>query len=132
MRTSPVFAVRLTRSAIFVHRWLGVALCVVFLIWFPSGIGMMYWDFPGVSAGDRLQRMPALDPSKVRLSPEQAYATIDSGPLPTPVRLNSFDGRPVYRFDDEAIVYADTGEAQIDVSRALIRRVAAAWTGQPA
>src|SRR5712691_3801732 len=102
----PSAAAMLKRSAIFVHRWLGVALCVVFLIWFPSGIGMMYWDYPSVSAADRLQRMPALDPSKVRLSPEQAYATIDSGPLPTPVRLNSFDGRPVYRFGDEAIVYA--------------------------
>jgi PepSY-associated TM region len=132
MGTSPAFAVRLKRSAIFVHRWLGVALCVVFLIWFPSGIGMMYWDYPGVSAGDRLQRMPALDGSKVRLSPEQAYATVADGPLPAPIRLNSFDGRPVYRFGDEGIVYADTGDAQIDVSPELMLRVAAAWTGQPA
>ena len=30
----------LKRSAIFVHRWLGVALCLIFLLWFPSGIGM--------------------------------------------------------------------------------------------
>ena len=41
----------LKRSLILVHRWLGVALCLVFLLWFPSGIGMMYWDFPSVSAG---------------------------------------------------------------------------------
>jgi hypothetical protein len=132
MGTRPVFAVRLKRSAIFVHRWLGVALCVVFLIWFPSGIGMMYWDYPGVSESDRLQRMPALDASTVRLSPEEAYATIADGPLPSPVQLNSFDGRPVYRFGDGAIVYADTGEAQIDVSPELMLRVASAWTGQPA
>jgi hypothetical protein len=132
MRTSPVFAVRLKRSAIFVHRWLGVTLCAVFLIWFPSGIGMMYWDYPGVSAGDRLERMPALDASTVRLSPEQAYATIADEPLPTPVRLNSFDGRPVYRFGDEAIVFADTGAAQGDITPELMLRVAAAWTGQPA
>src|SRR5437762_7492040 len=52
--------------------------------------------------------------------------------MPTPVRLNSFDSRPVYRFGDEALVYADTGEAQGDVSPALMLRVAAAWTGQPA
>src|ERR1700732_3648727 len=130
-KSSPVFGVRLKRSAIFVHRWLGVALCAVFLIWFPSGIGMMYWDYPGVSAGDRLQRMPALDASKVRLSPEQADGTICDGPIPTPVRLNSFDGRPVYRFGNEGIVFADTGE-QMDVSPELMLRVAAAWTGQSA
>ena len=59
----------LKRSAIFVHRWLGVALCVIFLLWFPSGIGMMYWDFPSVSDDDRLQRSPALNPATIRLSP---------------------------------------------------------------
>ena len=34
------------RALIFVHRWLGVALCLVFLLWFPSAIGIMYWDYP--------------------------------------------------------------------------------------
>jgi hypothetical protein len=124
--------VRLKRAAIFVHRWLGVALCLVFLIWFPSGIGMMYWDYPSVSEDDRLERSPSLDPAKVRLSAEEAYAKIAGGPLPTPIRLNSFDGRPVYRFGSEGIVYADTGEEQIDISPVLMMRVASAWTGQPA
>ena len=64
----------LKRSIIFVHRWLGVALCLFFLLWFPSGIGMMYWDFPSVKAADRLERSPALDPSTIRLSPAEAYA----------------------------------------------------------
>ena len=102
----------LLRLAILAHRWLGVVLCVLFLIWFPSAIGIMYWDYPSVSAGDLLERSPALDASKVHLSPERAYAGIADGPLPTPVRLNSFDGRPVYRFGKAAIVYADTGESQ--------------------
>lgn len=132
MKSRPSPGVRLTRAAIFVHRWLGVALCVVFLIWFPSGIGIMYWDYPGVSAADRLERSPALDASKVRLSAEEAYARIADEPLSGPIRLNSFDGRPVYRFASDSIVYADTGEVQIDVSPDLMLRVAAAWTGQPA
>ena len=61
------------RAIIFVHRWLGVALCLFFLLWFPSGIGMMYWEFPSVEAADRLDRSPALDPSTIRLSPAEAY-----------------------------------------------------------
>ena len=139
----------LMRSAIFVHRWLGVALCLVFLIWFPSGIGMMYWDFPSVSPADRLERSPALDPSTVRLSPAQAAAVVAMAPGSAPDlapgraperalqgRLNTFDGRPVYRFregqgGDEAIVYADTGEEQVDVSKEMMNRAASAWTGQP-
>ena len=50
------------------------------------------------------------------------------------MRLNTFDGRPVYRFRagrGEHIVYADTGEEQLDVSNEMMQRVASAWTGQP-
>ena len=122
------------RSAIVVHRWLGVSLCLVFLLWFPSGIGMMYWDFPSVTEANRLDRSPALDPSTVRLSPGEAYATLGEVQAPAEIRLNTFDGRPVYRFQTgqgEHIVYADTGEEQLFVSNEMVQRVASAWTGQP-
>ena len=126
----------LKRTLVFVHRWLGVALCLLFLLWFPSGIGMMYWDFPGVSAADRLQHAPALDASKIVLSPSAAYARLELSDSDSPpqIRLNSFDGRPVYRFrfgSGDSIVYADTGEEQIDVSRAMVDRTATTWTRQP-
>lgn len=123
------------RAAIFVHRWLGIALCLLFLLWFPSGIGMMYWDFPSVSAADRLERSPALDAAAIRLSPAEAWATLGRPELPSEVRLSTFDGRPAYRFADDVgdvnTVYADTGERQADVSSAMMLRVASAWTGQP-
>jgi hypothetical protein len=125
----------LKRSAIFVHRWLGVALCVIFLLWFPSGIGMMYWGFPSVSEADRLQRSPPLDPSTVRLSPADAYARVGNQQPPAQVQLTTFDGRPVYvfrGFGGAAMIYADTGEEQIDVPDAMLARIASAWTGQPA
>src|SRR6185503_13504176 len=85
------------RFLIFVHRWVGIALCVVFLFWFPSGIGMMYWGYPEVSAEDRLDRSPKLDPAKIVLSPEEAAAKAGIQANPAQIRLNSFDGRPVYR-----------------------------------
>ena len=52
-----------------------------------------------------------------------------------PVRLNTFDGRAVYRFGagrGQRIVYADTGDEQTEVSREVIDRIASRWTGQPA
>ena len=123
----------LKRTLIFVHRWLGVALCVVFLLWFPSGIAMMYWDFPSVGAGDRLARAPALDPATIKLSPVEAAATLGGGQPPGQTRLTTFDGRPVYRFGGGggSMVYADTGEEQTEVSKAMLERIVAAWTGQP-
>ena len=122
------------RSAIVIHRWLGVALCLIFLLWFPSGIGMMYWDFPSVSPADRLERSPALNPSRILLSPAEASAMVPAHQeAPSQVRLNTFDGRPVYRFRSgrgETIVYADTGEEQVEVSTQMMQRIASAWTGQ--
>jgi hypothetical protein len=126
----------LTRTAIFVHRWLGIALCLLFVLWFPSGIGMMYWNFPSVSAVDRLERSAALDSSTIRVSPAAAWASLHGGDEPLGVVLNTFDGRPVYRFEnffgEPDIVYADSGKPRGQPSQADMLRVAAAWTGQPA
>lgn len=118
---------------IVVHRWLGVALCVLFLLWFASGIGMMYWGMPAVSTQDRLDRMPALDPAAIALGPEEAAEKIGQNASPGQIRLSSFDGRPVYRFggDSGRIVYSDTGEEQQQADKTMRDRVAAAWVGQP-
>jgi len=109
----PSIGVLAKKGLIFVHRWIGVALCVLFLLWFASGVVMMYWSFPSVRADDRLERSPALDLSAVRLSPAEALASLHLSPAPAQMPLNTFDGRPVYRFRsgrNERIVYADTGE----------------------
>src|SRR5262245_40516616 len=133
------------RFLIFFHRWVGIALCVVFLLWFPSGIGMMYWGFPGVSAEDRLDHSPKLDPAKIVLSPEEAAEKAGIDASPGQVRLNSFEGRPVYRFGGAGgrggrggrgggggqIIYADTGEEQTAVSAEMLDRIASSWTGRP-
>src|ERR1700759_5318235 len=100
------------RAALFIHRWLGVALSLFFLLWFPSGIGMMYWDFPSVEPADRLARAAALDPSTIRLSPDEAFVLSGLAAPPTQVRLNTFAGRPLYRFRagaETSLVYADSG-----------------------
>jgi hypothetical protein len=120
------------RVLIFVHRWLGVALCVLFLLWFPSGIVMMYWDYPSVTPADRIERAAALRGDAITVSLSEALAT--SGVAqPRQVRLSTFDGRPAYRLRsgrDEAIVYADTGELQKQVTRAMADRIAAKWTAR--
>lgn len=129
------------RLLIFVHRWLGVALSVIFLIWFVSGIVMMYWSYPEVSDGDRLRHAPVLDPARVAISPEQAFAVLGHDPDANAIRLGSFDGRPAYRFTNTgrrpargpgAIVFADDGEALSVVDAGVMDRAAGAWAGRPA
>jgi hypothetical protein len=128
-------SVLVKKTLIFVHRWLGVASCLLFLLWFPSGIVMMYWDYPSVGVEDRLEHSPALDPGMILLSAAEAYAKLETQQPPLQVRLNTFDGRAVYRFRagrGERLIYADTGEEQMLVPPDMIQRVASAWTGQPA
>jgi hypothetical protein len=123
----------LLKPLIVLHRWLGVALCVLFMLWFPSGIGMMYWGMPSVTTQDRLDRMPALDAAAIVLSPEEAAEKIGQNASPSQIRLSSFDRRPVYRFGGEGgrIVYADNGEEHVQSDHVMRDRVAAAWAGQP-
>jgi len=122
------------RLVVLVHRWLGVALCVLFLVWFSSAIGTIYCEFPSVTPGDRLERSRSLDPASIRLSPAEALAALGDTRPPTEVRLNIFDARPVYRFrvdGGERLVYADTGERPEHIAATLMDRAAAAWTRQP-
>jgi hypothetical protein len=126
---------QIKKLAILCHRWMGAAFCLLFAWWFVSGIFMMYWDYPSVSAADRLERAPILDASQVKLGAAEAYATLDSEQAPGSIRLASFDGRPAYFFRmgrSQAIVYADTGDPQDYFTAELNLRTAAAWTGLPA
>ena len=139
-------AVLLKRSLIFVHRWLGVALSLLFLLWFVSGIVMMYWSFPGRRrAAIGLQRAPDAGARTHRLSAEQAFAAL--GPRQRLRRRfvsTTFDGRPVYRFaagggrgrgggavPAPTRVFADDGTQVGEVDDAMVDRAASRWAGRP-
>jgi hypothetical protein len=124
------------RSLILVHRWLGVFVCLLFVIWFASAIAMMYWDFPTVTGADRLAHAATLDASRVLLSPHTAFTKVASSAsdsTDTHILLNAFNGRPVYRFRTgrgEIVVYADTGQLRGAVSPDAMLQLASVWTNQ--
>jgi uncharacterized iron-regulated membrane protein len=120
---------RFRKAAILTHRWLGVVFCLLFAMWFLSGMVLMYWDYPEVGSPDRLRHALPLDASRVRLSPQQAYAALKREEPPGSVKLFMFDGRPVYRFDD-VLVYADDGQVQDGFPPDLTLRIASAWAGE--
>ncbi len=123
------------KYAILCHRWMGVTFCVLFAMWFVSGIVLMYWDYPGVGTRDRLARAAPLDAASIRLTPAEAFARLGPSETPTQVRILQFDGRPAYRFQFgrlPLLVYADNGELQDEFPPQLARRIAAEWTRLPA
>ncbi len=103
---------RILAGLIVVHRYLGVAFCLVFLVWFTSGIVMIFKRMPEYSPQERLARLPALDAGALRLTPAQAFDVAGLGGNPDRVLLTSVEGRPVYRFivgSGSATVSADAG-----------------------
>ena len=98
---------------IFLHRYLGIALCLLFVIWFVSGIVMIYAKgMPEVNAVSRLENLPPLDFLKITLTPSQAAERAGiSGPPPRVLLLTIMD-RPAYRFSNSGMttVFADNGD----------------------
>jgi hypothetical protein len=87
-----------------------MALCPLFVVWYASGLVMTYAQMPALGADERLARRPALDASRVLLTPAEAVARAGhDGPVE--LRLTSLFGRPVYRVGspDLVTVFADDG-----------------------
>lgn len=129
----PVAIVR--KALIFVHRWLGLAFCLLFVMWFLSGIVMMYSDYPGIDAKERLTKAETLRPEAIRLSPAEAYSITRSGQPPNQVSLAMLLGHPVYRFRSRrsvSIVYADSGDAPRWIAQADAGKIAENWIRKPA
>jgi hypothetical protein len=99
------------KYVIVLHRWMGVCLCLLFLMWFLSGMVLMYCDYPSVSEQSRLQHLVPLDGAKVGVTPEIAAEQAGVS-APEEVKLSSILSRPIYRFRSGwriAVVYADSG-----------------------
>ena len=43
------------RTLILTHRYVGVATCLLFVMWFASGVVMMYVGFPQLTVAERFK-----------------------------------------------------------------------------
>lgn len=120
---------------ILLHRWLGIAGNLLFVVWFASALVMMYARMPALDPGDRLNRLPGLDPETVRIGPAQAAAAagLDTGGQGAlQVRLGMAGDRPMYRFrtaDGWTSVYADTGSPMFQLSQPQATAIATRFAG---
>lgn len=99
------------RWLILVHRWLGVATCLIFVLWFASGIVMMYVGYPALTPAERFDSLPALDTRTLQVGPEAALTAAGLSQRPRELRLSSVAGRPVWQIRDswgrQHTVFAD-------------------------
>jgi hypothetical protein len=124
------------RWIIFLHRYLGIPMSVVFVVWFLSGIVMMYTgDMPALSAPDRLRGLDAIDLQAIRLSPDEAAARAGLDGAVTEATVQTLLGRPAYRFagvfGPRATVFADSGEIFESATNVEARAEVARFLGRP-
>src|SRR5215212_18266 len=99
------------KALIYLHRWSGITLTAVFVVWFVSGVIFVYVGMPALPAEERLLRMEPLDLSRLTVTPAEAARR--AGLTPSRLRIATSAGRPVYRLQSGAawsLVYADSGE----------------------
>jgi hypothetical protein len=93
---------------ILIHRYLGIVLSLFFVVWFISGIGMMYTGgMPTLTPKTRLEHLAPIDFGAIKLTPS------DQGES---VTLLTVMGRPAYRIDGQ-IIFADNGDTLGDVDQ---------------
>ena len=115
------------------HRYLGIALCLLIVMWFISGIAMMYaGGMPRLTPETRLDRLPPLDVSRVQIRPAEALeSAFLGGDLQRAVLLTVMD-RPAYRFSSrggQVTVFADTGDVLHEANARDAMTIAGRFTG---
>ena len=121
------------RALILLHRWLGIAGNLLFVVWFASALVMMYARMPALDPGDRLNRLSPLDLDAVQVAPAQAAsaAGLDAGSQEAvQIRLGMAGDRPIYRLRTAAgwtAVYADTGSPMLQLSDGQATAIAEQW-----
>ena len=123
---------RILKWLILSHRYLGIALGLLFVVWFASGIGMIYArGMPSLTDELRLERLEPLDLESVRVMPGEAAEQAGLGNSLRRVTLLMVMDRPAYRMDGggAATVFADTGEIMQEVGPVPAREVASRFMG---
>ena len=107
------------------HRWLGIACCLFFAMWFASGAVMHWVPFPELSESERVAGLPSLPaeplPLPLTLPPAQALATFGRDDI-TRLRLVTAGGRAVYialTSDNTLLAHEATSGAPLIVDAAF-------------
>lgn len=79
------------------HRWIGIATCLLFAMWFVSGVVMMYVAFPNLTDKERWAALPPIAWDKVQVAPDSAMAVAGFKIYPRDLRLAMLGDTPVYR-----------------------------------
>jgi hypothetical protein len=83
------------RAPVLIHRWLGVAFCLLFTMWFASGMVMHFVPFPALAESERVAGLVPFNPQNVTVAPRDALKALEVHKVRR-MRLVSIGGTPAY------------------------------------
>ena len=83
------------RTLVLIHRWLSVAFCLLFAMWFASGMVMHFVPFPVLEESERVAGLTAFSPREVTIAPRDALKALEVHKARR-MRLTAVGGTPAY------------------------------------
>lgn len=116
------------------HRYIGIPLSFMFVLWFVSAFFMIYTGgMPRITPAMQTDGAEPIDFSKVAQTPQQALEA--AGYAPPQARLRTILQRPVYEFSDPGytpvFIYADTGTSMPQLDEAQSAQLASSFLDIP-
>ncbi|WP_419965609.1 PepSY domain-containing protein [Stenotrophomonas geniculata] len=113
-----------------VHRWLGIGGCLLMLLWFVSGMVMLFVGYPKLTPGERLAALPVLGDARGWQGLSALPAAVQAEP--EAVALTTLRGEPAYVVRSGGNVgawSARTGQVLLPVSAQRAEASAAQFAG---
>lgn len=83
------------RALVLIHRWLGVAFCLLFAMWFASGLVMHFVPYPALEESERIVGLASFRPQVMSVTPREALNALEVHRVRR-MRLVMAGGSPVY------------------------------------
>lgn len=131
----------LRRALYWTHRWLGIGGCLLFVMWFVSGVVMMYVGYPNLTDEERLAGLAPVRFEQAVVTPTAALETLPQAVRTQPPRRMALemqagaDAQPVWRIVDARggrhAVSARDGRVLGPVDAAQAEAIARDFSAQP-
>src|SRR5947199_6770910 len=93
----------MTGAIVLAHRWLGIAFCLLFAMWFATGIVMHFVPFPSLTEAGRIEGLAVVNVGEVGRGPADAVLASKIKDA-TRVRLQQRVDGPVYLVSGMAFI----------------------------
>lgn len=91
------FWMRFKRTVYLVHRWAGIAACILMALWFASGVVMLFVGYPKLTPWERLASLPVLQTTDCCISIDEALRQANVPASVQEATLTSIAGVPHYK-----------------------------------